>query len=174
MCSRLHNADPTPAWVTACYTIFKLSRNPTNLPNLLFNFCWFFSAEPAWPINTLNDSRMTSELGQTWHSLNSKSVYFEVKSEILSKCQHALLIYVYVMISTILTLLLKNIWTWSVLSYTHLLIVSKCAKSMEIVSNRLPTKIEPEVTTFTQKYLCQKSIYLLDFTRIENYWILQN
>ena len=40
-------------------------------------------------------------------SLNSKSVYFEVKSEILSKCQHALLIYVYVMISTILTLLLS-------------------------------------------------------------------
>ena len=130
------------------------------LPNQLTRFFYsilifFFSYEPAWPMNTLNDSRMTSELGQTWHSLNSKSIYFEVKSEILSKCQHALLIYVYVMISTILTLLLKNIWTWSVLSFTHLPMEKKRALSMQRVSNCLLDQrwsgSEPEVTKLTSE-----------------------
>ena len=114
MCLK-HNADPKPAWVTVCYPngLFP-NCYPINLPDfLIFLFVWTgLTNEILW---------MTLEwLQNWWHSLNSKSIYFEVKSEILSKCQHALLIYVYVMISTILTLLLKNIWTWSVLSFTHL------------------------------------------------------
>ena len=41
--------------------------------------------------------------------------------------------------------------------------VSKRAKSMEIVSNCLPTKIEPEVTKFRPEIFFHNSIYFENF-----------